>query len=155
MPRTLMPTPDDPRPDFQALLADAQLDFEGRALLDFLRGDDAPAVAHQASPCPPPGQDTEPQPVVPPSEPASPDAPQPGVPEEDAEPAEHDHLIYLPLATWCYAIVQYDVASPRVVRRIVGLFGDVECAETYARDSGYHLYDVVPATAVVPITPHP
>jgi hypothetical protein len=98
MPRTLMPTPDDPRPDFQALLADAQLDFEGRALLEFLCGDRAPAIALQASPCPPPGQDTEPQPVVPPSEPASPDASQPTVPDEDGEPADHDRLTYLPLA---------------------------------------------------------
>lgn len=93
--------------------------------------------------------------MAPSSEPAGPDAPQPTVPDEDAEPTDHDRLIYLPLATWCYAILQYDVASPRVARRIVGLFGDVECAETYARDSGYHPYDLLTATAVVPMTPHP
>jgi hypothetical protein len=35
---------------------------------------------------------------------------------------------------------------------VVGLFGDVGCAETYARNGGYHLYDIVPATAVIPKT---
>jgi hypothetical protein len=147
MPRTLMPTPDDPRPDMRAPRAGAHLNLEGRALLDFLRSDDAPAAALQASPCPPPDQDTEPQPVVPPSEPASPDASP--VPDENGEPADHDRLTYLPFATWCYAIVQYDAASARVGRRIVGLFGDAECGQTDARDNGYHLY-VVPATASSP-----
>jgi len=36
---------------------------------------------------------------------------------------------------------------------VVGLFGAADCAETYARDGGYHLYDIVPATAVIPTTP--
>jgi hypothetical protein len=70
----------------------------------------------------------------------------------DAEPASHDRLVYLPAASHCYAIVQYDPASARLVRRVVGLFGDVGRAEAYARDGGYHLYDIVPATAVVPKT---
>jgi len=62
-------------------------------------------------------------------------------------------VVYLPAASHCYAIVQYDVASARLVRRVVGLFGDVSCAETYAREGGYHLYDIVPATAVISMTP--
>jgi len=70
----------------------------------------------------------------------------------NAELASHDRLVYLPAASHCYAIVQYDPASARLVRRVVGLFRDVGCAETYARDGGYHLYDIVPATAVIPKT---
>ena len=77
---------------------------------------------------------------------------------EDPRPAgrdliRHDRLVFLPAASHCYAIVRYDTASARLVRRVVGLFGDVGCAETYARDNGYHLYDVVPATAIVPMAP--
>jgi hypothetical protein len=49
--------------------------------------------------------------------------------------------------------VQYDPASARLVRRIVGMFGDADCAETYAQDNGYRLYDVVPAIAVIPTLP--
>jgi len=62
-------------------------------------------------------------------------------------------MVYLPAASHCFAIVQYDAASARLVRRVVGLFGDVSCAESYARLCGYHLYDIVPATAVVPEIP--
>jgi len=69
------------------------------------------------------------------------------------KPTNHDRLLYLPAASHCYAIVQYDPASARLVRRVVGLFGDAESAETYARDGGYHLYDIVPATAVILETP--
>jgi len=54
------------------------------------------------------------------------------------------------MATCCYAVVLYDAASARLVRRTVGMFADVESAEAYARVSGYRLYDVVPATAVTP-----
>jgi hypothetical protein len=74
-------------------------------------------------------------------------------PAEDAPADGHERLLYLPAITCCFAIVQYDAASARLVRRITGLFGDADCAETYARASGYHLYDVVPATAVMPTLP--
>jgi hypothetical protein len=68
-----------------------------------------------------------------------------------AEPAGADpRLVYLPAASHCYAIVQYDAASARLVRRVVGLLGDADCAEQYARDGAYHLYDIAPATAVIP-----
>jgi hypothetical protein len=110
---------------------DDLLDLEGRAVLDFLRGEYA--AARGPTPTIQPEQ-VEPQ-------------------GKDAEPTRHDSLIYLPAASHCYAIVQYDTASARVVRRVVGLFGDADCAETYARLVGYHLYDVVPATAVIPKAP--
>jgi len=69
---------------------------------------------------------------------------------DDGAPARHDRLVYFPAASHCYAIVQYDAASAHLVRRVVGLFSDADCADSYARDGGYHLYDVVPATAVIP-----
>jgi hypothetical protein len=135
MPRTLMPTPEDPRPDVQALRVADPLDPEAQAVLDFLRGEYV--AARGSAPTNQPG--------------AAP--PRPAQPEPaDCEPTRHDSLVYLPAASHCYAIVQYD-ASARVVRRVVGLFGDADCAETYARDGGYHLYDVVPATAVIPKAP--
>jgi hypothetical protein len=57
---------------------------------------------------------------------------------------------YLPVATTCYAIVLYD--RPGIaVHRVVGLFGGVDAAEDYAHDNRYGLYDVVPATAVIPL----
>ncbi len=139
MPRTLIPTPDDPRPDVRAVLAGAQLDPEADVVLDFLRGEYA-SVAR--------GSGSSSQPGTTPRRPG-----QPEPPDEYSEPTRHNSLIYLPAASHCYAIVQYDAASARVVRRVVGLFGDVGCAEDYARLSGYSAYDVVPATAVIPKTP--
>jgi hypothetical protein len=62
-------------------------------------------------------------------------------------------VIYLPAAAYCYAIVQYDPTSIRVIRRVVGLFGDVGEAEGYAKDNRSYPYDVVPATAVIPQLP--
>ncbi len=109
------------------------LDLEGPAVLDFLRGQQALAGHGSAQ-----SQGT-----------AAGQPERPALPG-DCEPARHGDLVYLPTATTCYAIVLYDVASARVVRRVSGLFGDADCAEDYARASGYHLYDVVPATAVVP-----
>jgi len=44
MSRTLMPTPDDPRPDMRTLLGGAHLDPEAQAVLDFLRGEYAPVT---------------------------------------------------------------------------------------------------------------
>src|SRR5215475_10872478 len=80
-------------------------------------------------------------------------SPRPAQPvSADCEPTRHDSSVYLSAVSHCYAIVQYDPASARLVRRVVGLFGDAEGAETYARDGGFHLYDIVPATAVIPTT---
>jgi len=58
-------------------------------------------------------------------------------------------LSYLPLACACYAIVQYSPTTASVVRRIVGMFGDVPSAKQYAVENGYQRYDVVPATTVI------
>jgi hypothetical protein len=127
MTRTLLPAPDDPDPRHAAQAGPVTV-YE-QALLGFLVGR-RPRVADTG-----PGQVSR-------SEPA-----------EDAPADRHERLLYLPAITCCYAIVQYDAASARLVRRITGLFGDAECAETYARDGGYHLYDVVPATAVIPTLP--
>jgi len=130
-----MPTPEDPQPPPSArprdrLPPDGLLDPEGQTVLDFLRREYAAA------------------PTVEPDASLHPAQPEP----TGREPTSHDRLVYLPAASHCYAIVQYDPASARLVRRVVGLFGDVGCAETYARDGGYHLYDIVPATAVIPKT---
>jgi hypothetical protein len=57
------------------------------------------------------------------------------------------------VASHCYAIIQYDAASARLVRRIVGMFGDADCAVTYAHDGGYYLYDLLTATAVIARAP--
>ena len=143
MPRTLMPTPDDPQPRPSARPDDRTppddlLDPEGQAVLDFLRGEYASAARGSAPTI---------QPGTTPSQPA-----QVEPPVKNAEPTGHDRLVYLPAASHCYAIVQYDPASARLVRRVVALFGDVGCAEDYARGAGYHLYDIVPATAVIPKT---
>jgi hypothetical protein len=125
MPRTLMPTPEDPHPVAASSPADAQLDPEAEAVLDFLHEELAPRGTSRTL--------------------------EPPVSErDDRAPTRHDRLVYLPAASHCYAIIQYDPASARLVRRVVGLFSDVGCAEAYARDGGYHLYDVVPATAVIP-----
>ena len=125
MPRTLMPTPEDPRPDVRAALADARLDPETRAVGDFLHGEYA--TARGSGPAVPPGT-------------------------ADSGQTGQYRLVYMPAASHCFAIVQYDAASARLVRRVVGLFSDVTCAEDYARRGGYTLYDIVPATAVVPKT---
>jgi hypothetical protein len=53
------------------------------------------------------------------------------------------------VASSCFAVVQYDAAAVRLVRRVVGMFGDPRDAERYGQENGYSLYDVVPATAVV------
>jgi hypothetical protein len=131
MPRTLMPTPEDPRPDGRALPPDA----ETRAVLDFRRG--AYAISRGSVPS-----------IQPDTALARPEQPE----LADCDPTRRQ-LVYVPAASHCYAIVQYDVASARLVRRVVGLFGDVTGAENYARLSGYHLYDIVPATAVTPKVP--
>lgn len=57
------------------------------------------------------------------------------------------------MASHCYAIIQYDAASARLVRRIAGMFGDADCAVTYAHDGGYYLYDLLTATAVIARAP--
>jgi len=127
-------------------------ELEDRALLDFLRGDYAPAARAQGSPCPPPGQHEEsrtPKPSAPATAPGGISNPAPADAGAGKPPETANNLTYIPVASYCYAIVQYDAASARVVRRVVGLFGDVDCAETYARDAGYHLYDLLTATAVI------
>jgi hypothetical protein len=121
MTRTLLPIPDDPHPKQAGQVAVEEQTFPG-----FLLGGHRPVAD------PRPGSLGR------------------GQPTSDAPLEAHERLLYLPAVACCYAIVQYDTASARVVRRITGLFGDVECAETYARDNGYRLYDVVPATAVIP-----
>jgi hypothetical protein len=76
-----------------------------------------------------------------------------GRPAEGGPAGGRERQPYLPVAACCYAVVLYDAASARLVRRIVGMFSDAERAETYARDNGYRLYDVVPATAVTTTAP--
>lgn len=124
---TLLPTPDDP--DRRHAVRAAPNTVDEQALLGFLLGRHA-RVANPDS-----------GPVI------------RSKPCEEAPPESHEQLLYLPVATCCYAVVLYDVASARLVRRIVGLFGDADCAEAYARDNGYRLYDLVPATAVIPTLP--
>jgi len=89
---------------------------------------------------------------------------------DDAEPERRpsiasvhlDLVSYLPLASACYAIVQYSPATARTVvdggrslhqelsvRRIIGLFADIPSARHYAMQNNYQSYDVVPATAVI------
>jgi hypothetical protein len=115
-------------------LADARLDPEIPAVLDFRRGEYA--TDRGSGPAVQPG--------------AASAVPAPG--PADSDQTGQYRLVYMPAASHCYAIVQYDVASARLVRRVVGLFGDVACAEDYAHRGGYTLYDVVPATAVIPKT---
>jgi hypothetical protein len=61
---------------------------------------------------------------------------------------------YMPAAVTCFAIVQYDPTAGVIVRRVIGLFGDVDSAESFARDDRRHLYDIVPATAVIATPVH-
>jgi hypothetical protein len=123
MPRTLMPTPEegDP-PDRRATPAKANPDLEDQALLDFLRGDYAPGATING---------------------AGRSAPTDGPVSDDGV------LSYLPVASSCFAVVQYDPTTARLVRRVIGMFGDVQDAERYGMENGYRLYDVVPATAVI------
>ena len=137
MPHTLMPTPEDPRPDVQALLVDDLPGIKGRAVADFPRGEYATA-RRSALTIDPGTARRQPDEVAPHG--------------EHREPRSHDDLRYLPAASHGYAIVEYDAASARLVRRVVGLSANADRAEAYARGGGYHPYDIVPATAVVPRT---
>jgi hypothetical protein len=129
MVRSLLP-PDGPDRD-PTSLTHTHLGLEDQAVLDFLRGDYAPIA--EAAPA---------------------DAPH-RTHRLVAQPAQQGtaEVIYLPAAACRYAIVQYHPTSVRVVRRVIGLFGDAGQAEGYARGNGYHRYDVVPATAVLPTAP--
>jgi len=126
--------PEDPRLEARAALAVARVDPETRAVLDFRCGEHA--------------TDRGSGPAVQPGAASAAPAPGPG----DSDQTGQYRLVYMPAASHCFAIVQYDAASARLVRRVVGLFSDVTCAEDYARRGGYTLYDIVPATAVVPKT---
>jgi hypothetical protein len=106
MTRTLLPTPDEPHPK-----PAGQVPVDEQTLLGFLPGRHA-CLADSGGPGP-----------LSPSERST----------QDTLPAGPERLTYLPAVICCYAIVQYDTASARVVRWIVGLFGDADCAETYAR----------------------
>jgi len=130
MPRTLMPTPDDPEPSGPARLSPTRLDLDDHALLDLLRSDCAPVAAAV--------------PVA--SSPA--DRPHP-TELITGDGSGDEALTYLPVASSCFAVVQYDPTTARLVRRVVGIFGDVQDAERYGMENGYRLYDVVPATAVI------
>jgi len=121
---TLLSTPDDP--DRGGALPAAGVTFDEQALRGLLLGGHTRPA------------DTDPTRV---SE---------GGPAEDGPTGGRERELYLAVATCCYAVVLYDAASARLVRRIVGMFVDVESAEAHARASGYRLYDVVPATAVTP-----
>jgi hypothetical protein len=124
MPRTLLP-PEDPDPGASTK---SHLTLDDQATLDFLRGDYLLAAEATV--------------------PRGPHRTKPRGESDDASASAV--VIYLPGVAACYAIVQYDMASARVVRRVVGLFGGAGEAEGYAQDNGYYLYDVVPATAVIP-----
>jgi hypothetical protein len=127
MPRTLMPTPDDAEPDRRPSVGSTYLDVEERALLDFLRGDYGAGMGEPVTLITSTRSEASSRPTK----------------------AADEVLSYLPVASYCYAIVQYDPTTARLVRRIVGMFGDVPSAEQYAIENGYQLYDVVPATAVI------
>jgi hypothetical protein len=100
--------------------------LEDQAVLDFLRGDYAPAASHAPSSwC-----ETRPLNGQAPLAPAAPP-------------------VALPRA---YAIIQYEPSSDRV-RWVVGLFADALSAEEYAISHDLPRYDIVPATAVTPGTP--
>jgi hypothetical protein len=130
MPRTLMPTPDDPEPSGPPRLSRTRLDLGDLALLDVLRSDCAPVA---------------------------PAVPVASSPADLAHPTElitrdgpgDEALTYLPVASSCFAVIQYDPTTARLVRRVVGMFGDVQDAERYGMENGYRLYDVVPAIAVI------
>jgi len=122
-----MPTPEDGDPP-DATTPTANLDLEDKAVLDFLRGEYAPAAAINGASR---------------SEPS------------DSPATDNDVLSYLPVATSCFALVQYDTTTARLVRRVIGMFGDVQDAEHYGMENGYRLYDVVPATAVIARAPSP
>jgi hypothetical protein len=136
MAHTFLPAPEDPdcghgHPALRSPLDD-------QALQSFLLGSRTrPADTDPARPA----ADTDPNTL------------SAGRPAEDEPTGGHERLRYLPMLSCCYAVVLYDVASPRLVRRIVGMFPDPDQADSYARDSGYRLYDVVPATAVTPALP--
>jgi len=123
-----MPTPDDGDPPDAATPA-PNFDLEDKALLDFLRGDYAPAAAINGA--------------------------ARSAPPSDSPAIDGGVLSYLPVASACYALVQYDVGTARLVRRVIGMFGDVQDAEHYGMENGYRLYDVVPATAVIARAPSP
>jgi hypothetical protein len=131
---TLLSTPDDPDHGHAPPPAGVTLDEQALRDLDLLLGGHTRPV------------DTGPaRPAT-----ADPTRVSGGGTVEDRPTVGHERELYLPMATCCYAVVLYDAAAARLVRRIVGMFADVESAEAYARVSGYRLYDVVPATAVTP-----
>ena len=128
-----MPTPDDPQPNGQTRPSPTRPDLDDQALLDFLRGDYAPAGASASPPSVTPLRRTPPT-----SE------------EGRRSDANGDAgLSYLPVASSCFAVIQYDATTARLVRRVVGMFGDPHDAERYGQENGYRLYDVVPATSVI------
>jgi len=89
MPRTLMPTPDDAEPSGPARLSLTRLDLDDQALLDFLRSDCAPVAA--AAPV------------------ASSPAGLPHPTELITRNGSGDEaLTCLPVASSCFAVVQYD-----------------------------------------------
>jgi hypothetical protein len=123
MPRTLMPTPEEGDPPGARAPA-TNLDLEDKAVLDFLRGEYAPTAAING---------------------AGRSAPSDGL----ALAADDSLLSYLPVASSCFALIQYDPTTARLVRRVIGMFGDIQDAERYGLENGYRLYDLVPATAVI------
>jgi hypothetical protein len=148
MPRTLMPMPDDAEPDPRALVG--YLHYftpEEQAVLDFLLGDYVIVVSEAAS------ADSA---LSPPADLLSRE------PHGKEERPPGDALTYLPVASACYAIVQYSPATANTVvdsgcslhrepsiLRVVGMFADIPSARHYAMQNNYKSYDVVPATAVI------
>jgi hypothetical protein len=154
MPRTLMPTPDDAEPDPRARVGCLHyFTPEEQAVLDFLLGDYVIVVSEPAA---------DYSALFPPA--SLPLSREPHA-KEDRPPGD-EALTYLPVASACYAIVQYSPATASAVveggcslrqepliRRVVGLFADIPSARQYAMQNYYQSYDVVPATAVIATPP--
>ena len=58
---------------------------------------------------------------------------------------------YIHAASFCFALVLFDDASPPSIRLVVSLFGDAPSAEQFAVEHGYSRYVIAPAAPVLAV----
>ncbi len=64
-------------------------------------------------------------------------------------------VCYIHAASFCFALVLFDDASPPAIRLVVSLFGDAPSAERFAREHGYPRYVIAPAAPVLAVVSIP
>jgi len=58
---------------------------------------------------------------------------------------------YIHVASFCFALVLFDDASPPSIRLVVSLFGEAPNAEQFAVEHGYSRYVIAPAAPVLAV----